>query len=473
MKIGLIDFGSKKIILNENFPHLGLAYIAAILERQGHQVTILDVNLEGEKKTERFLQSGYDFIGLSATSFTFNQAVETARKIKVSNNDVITVLGGPHVPIGMETTLESPHLDYAIHGEGELTILELTELLEKNRKPKPRVLSAIKGLIFRDGGRVVANPKRARIDNLDKLPFPAFHLFHMDKYAIYPLLTSRGCPFGCSFCAVKAIWGTAWRHRNPENLIQEIDHARKRYNWEKKPFNFMDDSFNVSPDRVINLCDLIISRGMNIQWFTHGLRADKVPLDLAYKMKEAGCIGVSVGIESASNDVLKKIKKKETIEDISQGCQNLARAGIRTEAQFMIGNPGDTLETVKESIEFAKRHHFYRVGFYLALPYPKTELWDYVKEKGWFLREDYTQFHHFLSHPVFETPDFSAAERAKAYALGRKLTLQTKIRDEIKTKLARIKRMDFNNMSLRRVVKAVARLTKYFFDLFLERDEKV
>ncbi len=190
-------------------------------------------------------------------------------------------------------------------------------------------------------------------------------------------------------------------------------------------------------------------------------------------MKEAGCIGVSVGIESASNDVLKKIKKKETIEDITQGCQNLARAGIPTEAQFMIGNPGDTLETVKESIEFAKKHHFYRAAFYLALPYPKTELWDYIKEKGTFLQEDYTQFHHFSSEPVFETPEFSAKDRIKAYELARRLALQTKIKDEIKTKLARIKHMDFKEMSLKRVTKALVRLIKYFLDLSLRRDEKV
>ncbi len=210
-----------------------------------------------------------------------------------------------------------------------------------------------------------------------------------------------------------------------------------------------------------------------MQWFCWGFRADRVSLALALKMKEAGCIGVSVGIESASDEVLKKIGKKETLEEITRGCQNLARAEIPVDAQFMIGNIGDTFETVKKSIEFAKKQRFPKVSFYLALPYPKTELWDYAKEKGKFLHENYTQFHHFSGQPVFETPEFSAAERAKAYALGRKLVVRTRMKDEIKTKLNQIRRQDFKYLNLRRVGKVVKRLTKYFLDLALGRNDQV
>jgi anaerobic magnesium-protoporphyrin IX monomethyl ester cyclase len=473
MKIGLIDPGSKKVMANESFPHLGFAFIAAVLEDCGHKIEILDASLGGEKEFQRFLNDGYDLIGLSATSFTFNQVLEIARKIKAINRDIIIVIGGSHVSIAMRATLDSPHVDYAVYGEGELTMLELTELLEKSREPKLEDLTAIKGLIFRDGDKTVVNPKRPRIDSLDKLPFPAFHLFDMEKYGIYPLLTSRGCPFGCSFCAIKAIWGTAWRFRGSENIVQEIDYARKRFHWGKKPFSIIDDSFNVDPDRVMHFCELVIKRGMNMQWFCWGFRADRVSLALALKMKEAGCIGVSVGIESASNEVLKKIGKKETLEEISRGCQNLARAGIPVDAQFMIGNIGDTFETVKKSIEFAKKHRFSKVAFYLALPYPRTVLWDYAKEKGKFLQENYTQFHHFCSQPVFETPEFSASERTKAYALGRRLVVHTRIKDEIRTKLSHIRRRDFKYLNLRRVGKVAKRLTKYFLDLALGRDEQV
>jgi len=473
MKIGLIDPGSKKLIFNENFPHPGIAYVAAILEERGYQVETLDVNLAGERGTDQFLKEDYDLIGLSVTSFTFSQVLEMARRIKAISGNTIIVIGGPHVPIGMESTLDSPHVDYAIYGEGEFTMLELTELLEKTRQPKIENLLAIRGLIFKDGSRRIVNLQRPRIDNLDGLPFPAFQLFDMDQYGTYPLLTSRGCPFGCMFCSIKAIWGKAWHFRSAENILLEIDYARQRFRWESKPFNIIDDSFNVDPDRVRRFCELIIERGVDIRWFSSGFRADRVSADLALRMKEAGCLGVSVGIESANNEILRSIKKKTTIEEITRGCQNLARVGISVQAQFMIGNPGDTFETVKESIEYARRQNFSSVAFYLALPYPKTELWDYVKERGTFLKEDYTQFHHFSNEPVFETPEFPARQREKAYVLGRKLSLKTQLRQEVKTKLARMRRVDFAEMSLRRVAKAFFRLTKYLLDLSFGRAEKV
>jgi radical SAM superfamily enzyme YgiQ (UPF0313 family) len=253
----------------------------------------------------------------------------------------------------------------------------------------------------------------------------------------------------------------------------EIELARKDFNWIEKPFSIIDDSFNVIPKRIEEFCGMILERGMNIQWFSAGFRADKVSLTMAKKMKDAGCIGVSIGIESANNEILRRIEKKETIEDIEQSCQNLTQAEIPIQAQFMIGNPGDTLETIKESIEFAKRQKFANAAFYLALPYPKTELWNYVKEHGRFLKEDYTQFHHFSNEPVFETPEFSAAERARAYEYGRRLAIRTKLREELRTKLTRIRRLDFEGLNLKRVGKAAVRLTKHFLDLSLRRDEKV
>lgn len=473
MKIGLIDPGSKKIILNEKFPHLGLAYIAAVLDRNDRQISILDVSMTDENKICQFLNERYDIIGISATSFTFSQALELAKKIKETNSDVITVLGGPHVSIGLESTLYSPYFDYSVVGEGELTMLELVKLLQKNTKPSAKDLSSISGLIFRNDSDIVVNPQRPRIDHLDNLPFPAFQYFTMEEYGIYPILTSRGCPFGCTFCAIKAIWGTTWRHRSPENIVSEIENAREKFDWEKKPFSIVDDSFNVKPKRVEEFCDLIIEKGLDIQWFSAGFRADKVTRSLAEKMKKSGCIAVSIGIESASNDVLRKIKKKETIEEISQGCEILAEVGIPVEGQFMIGNPGDTFETVQKSIEFARKHKFANAGFYLALPYPKTELWDYVREHGRFLKEDYTQFHHFANEPVFETPEFPAKERTKAYIMARKLSLQLRIKEELRRKLNRLKHMDFENLSLEKIIKALSRTSKYFFDLILRRHEKV
>lgn len=473
MKIALIDPGSKKLLFNENFPHIGLAYVASALKKHGHEAACLDVGLVGEKQTDLFLQNGYDLVGLSVTSFTLRQAWSYAEKIKQSDKNVVIVLGGPHVSIGMEQSLDCDHVDYAIYGEGELAMVELAEALTKSGKRLHERLSAIKGLIFRSGEKVVCNGPRPRINNLDELAYPAFDLFEMDQYSAYPLFTSRGCPFGCSFCSIKAIWGTLWKHRSVENIIGEIEYARERFNWKNKPFNVIDDSFNVVPDRVMNFCRCLIDRRLNIQWFSSGFRADRIPLELALKMKGSGCMGVSVGIESANDEVLSRLKKKTTISAITEGCQNLSRAGIPVQAQFMIGNPGDTLEIIEESIQYARDQNFANAAFYLALPYPKTELWNYVKEHGTFLEEDYTRFHHFSDVPVFETPEFSAKERTIAYNLGRRLALTTKLKQELRTKYARIRRLDFQDLSTRRVIKAIGRLSKYSMDLAFRKKEKV
>ena len=191
------------------------------------------------------------------------------------------------------------------------------------------------------------------------------------------------------------------------------------------------------------------------------------------KMRKSGCTAVSIGVESANDELLKRMKKRATVAQIREGCENLHKAGINITAQFMIGNPGDTLESVMETIEFAREMKFANVAFYLALPYPKTELWDYAVEHGTFLQRDYTQFHHFEKTPVFYTPEFSADERMACYRVARKLTLQCKLRTEMKTKLARIRRLDFKDMSVKRVYKAVERMGKFFLDLSLTRQEKV
>ena len=473
MKIGLIDPGSKKLLFNENFPHIGLAYVAAVLAEHGHEPACLDVGLQGQEQTERFLQRDFDVIGLSVTSFSLRDAVQLARRSKAIFPDRVIVLGGPHVPIGMEETLADPAIDYAVIGEGEFTMLELADLLEARARPDGDQLSKIDGLMFRRGNDVVANKRRRRIEDLDALPFPAFDLFPMKDYGMYPLLTSRGCPFGCSFCSIKAIWGRLWRRRSPDSVVREIHFAREHFDWNAKPFNVIDDSFNVDVKRVMAFCDRLSADQLGIQWFSSGFRADHVPLDLARKMRQTGCIGVSVGIESANNDVLRSISKKANLAEITEGCRNLAGAGIPVQAQFMIGNPGDTYETVMESIELAKREHIAHVAFYLALPYPKTELWDYVQKHGRFIRDDYTQFHHFSNEPVFDTPEFPASQRSRVYSMGRRLSVRTKLKHEIRTKVQRICRMDFTDLSVKRVSKAVARMGKYLLDIALRRDEAV
>jgi radical SAM superfamily enzyme YgiQ (UPF0313 family) len=415
MRVLLIDPGYKK---GRHFhPHVGLGYIAATLEGW-NEVIILDLNFPDNKKLARLLSSGVDLVGVTATSFTFRRSAAILNEVKAINKRVKTVVGGPHTTIAGEEILQHAQVDYVVYGEGERTITELVRLLEKRPDPAYEELAAVKGLMFRHNGEVVVNPAREWISNLDEVLFPTFHLWEIERYPTYPLLTSRGCPYGCIYCATGVIWGRHWRARSPSNIIEEIRYAQRAYHWDHKPFGIVDDSFNISVPRVLEFCEQLIQNRIDIEWACQGLRANNVTPELAQKMKMAGCRSVGIGVESADPEVLRNIKKGETLEEISIGIENLSRAGMIVQGSFMIGNPGDNLESCRKSIEFVKGSPLHGINFYLALPYPKTELWQFVQKHGHFLRQDYTEFQNISDEPVFETPDFSVEERTEAYRLA-------------------------------------------------------
>jgi radical SAM superfamily enzyme YgiQ (UPF0313 family) len=250
--------------------------------------------------------------------------------------------------------MKDPIIDLAVYGEGELTLNELLRLL---REPKAlfntKALRKIGGIIFRDDGDVVVNPPRVLIKNLDMLPFPAFHLFPMSRYTgKLPMITSRGCPFACVYCASSQIWRRKWRARSPENIIEEVKYLIGEFGI--IPIDFHDAAFNMNLERVNDICDQFIANKIAAPWGVRGFRADIVNKEVADKMRKAGCSHVAIGIESANPQMLKRMGKKETIGEIATGIQVLRSVGIDVIGQFMIGNPGETLETVKESIEFAR-----------------------------------------------------------------------------------------------------------------------
>jgi len=472
MRILLIDPGTKE--LGGNFPHCGLGYVAAALERDGNQITVLDMAVSKQKVLSKLLGSGIDLVGISATSFTFTRAVGVIEKIKSMNKNVITVMGGPHTTIAMGDVLQCASIDYAVYGEGELTMVELVRLLKLQPNPSQHRLASIKGLIFRSSeGDTVVNPPRPWITDLDKLAFPAFHLFNMNHYQVYPLITSRGCPHHCIYCAVGAIWGRRVRFRSVTNIIEEIKYAQANYNWYHKSFTIQDDCFNANVHRALKFCEQLIQDKINIKWSCPGIRADNMPLKLAMKMKMAGCIGVSIGVESADPQVLKNIKKGETIEQILDGIKNLVRAGIRVNGGFMIGNPGDNLQTIKKSIEFIRKSSLSTAYFNTALPYPKTELWDFVQKHGNFLHDDYTKFHHFSSEPIFETEDFPRAERIKAYKMARRFYLIHRLKSDLRIAVIRLKGRELKEVGVRGVIGFMRNYFKIILDILLNREQRV
>lgn len=410
MKIGLIDTGDKSF---SRLPHIGIACLAAYLRHHGYQVEILDLYFAGPEEQDHFFRSDLDLIGITSTSFSFKTCIETARRIKELNPGQTIVGGGPHVSVARREVLDVPELDYGIYGEGEMALLALAALLQEEKQPGPQRLKEIPNLIYRRGDEICITEPAPRIRDLDLLPFPSYEGFPLQNYSCYPLSTSRGCPYDCIYCASSAVIGRSWSARSPQSLLAEVLAAQKLYGFDN--FYIIDDSFNLDQERVKKFCQLLVKNKVEISWGTCGFRADRSDPEMLALMKESGCNGVCVGIESANPEVLRRIGKGETIEQIRQGIERIHASGLHITGMFMIGNPGDTYKTVLNSLEFARSLPLDVVRFYLAIPYPETRLWDYVAQHGRFLQADYKNFHDFSDEPVFETDDFTAQERREAY----------------------------------------------------------
>lgn len=407
---------------SESQMSLGLGYLASYILSKDDTIDIkvLDTAVMNRKEVNRFFNEQWDIAAVTVTSRTYKEAVEIARIFKTKKTDIPVIFGGPHVSIIMKEVMRESLIDFAIYGEGELTLDELLRLLKNSENQfNADVLSKVNGLIFRRDGNVVVNTPRVLIENLDMLPFPAFDLFPMRRYAgRLPLITSRGCPFACVFCASSQIWSRKWRDRSPENIIKEIKWLEDKFG--PRPFEFHDDGFNMSLKRVNAICDQIIQEKINIPWGVRGFRADIVNIGVSRKMRRAGCSHVAIGIESANPRMLVRMGKHETIDQIERGIKILRSTGIDVIGQFMIGNPGETLETVKESVKFAKESGCIKSTFGTAVPFPGTALWKYVEDNGRFLVEpDVTRFEDMNPRIIFETPEFSAEERLKAIELVR------------------------------------------------------
>lgn len=411
MKIGLINPNKE---LKHPAVHLGLGYLASYVNEKYPDIRfeLIDTRVAKPKEIKTFFNTTFDLIGITASSQVFLEAIDIANQIKTKSPETPICLGGSHISTVKEEALSGFPFDFGIYGEGEITFAELIEHIQGNIKPED-----ITGLIYKDQtGQIKVNPPRSLISEMDNIPFPAYDLFKMNRYPQHRLTTSRGCPFNCVFCNSHSLWTRKWRKRSAQNILDEIKLLIKNHG--RKSIVFNDDSFNIDAKRVIELCNLIIKEKLGILWST-SIRVDLITDEIAQKMQASGCYNVSIGVESANNDVLKKMNKNNTKEKIYDGIQILRKAGIDVMGQFMIGNPGDTLETVKESIEFAKTSNLTGAEFYTALPYKDSLLYDYVMNYGKMLTNQkcYT-FHNITPRIIYETPDFSYEQRLDAINLA-------------------------------------------------------
>lgn len=372
-------------------PPLGIGYLAAYI-RDKHEVKIVDciaerLDIEGVKKVIQDWKP--DIVGISSTTISYLRAKRVFEEAKKINPKIFTVLGGSHVTAVPKQTMEecSHCLDAAILGEGEPTLLEMIEALQNGEN-----LKKVNGLAIRDpddGNRTVLTMPREPIQDMDSIPFPARDLFpEMKLYSHMPtrgtgiqasMITSRGCPFNCHYCD-QAVFGKKWRAHSAKYVADEIEHLQKTYG--VTFISFEDDMFVLNKERTIEVCKEIINRGIKIQ-FGCCSRVNTVDDEVLYWLKKAGCWITYLGIESGDDNMLKYMNKRITREQTRKSIEKIRSYGIKAYGSFILGMPGDTKDTMKETVKFALTLPLDGASFNVFTPYPGTYFADIAPLYGY------------------------------------------------------------------------------------------
>lgn len=409
MKVLLInppDTASKYKFIGLVAPTLGIAYIAAVLEEKGIDVKIIDgsaLEMSWEDLEKEIPKYSPDLIAVTAVTPAIDQALRTAKIAKNTCPNAYVVLGGYHPTFTYNELLKNDFIDIVVCGEGEYTMLELAEAIESGRN-----LRKVKGIATKD----FKTPPRPIIENLDEIPFPARHLLPMDKYKILnsklpvgTLISGRGCPFKCSFCASSALHGQKLRLRSAKNIVDEIEHLIDDHDAEM--IAFMDDTFTVNRKRVEEICTDMKKRNLDVYWGCTA-RVDTLSRNILEKMKDAGCITLFVGVESADQQRLDDLNKQTTIERIKKTFELTKELNVRTIASAVLGMPGDNRQSIKNTIKFVKSLNPSYAVFSLATPYPGTRFYMKAREENLIKITDWSKYS--LMNPVLETVDCSLDE---------------------------------------------------------------
>lgn len=392
-----------KSTLGVTGPPLGLGYLASALEKNGHEVRLIDSLAMGydladvKRAVQKF---DPELVGITATTPAIYDAYSIARVVKEVNPDCRTVLGGPHVTfMARETLEECPQLDVVVKGEGEQTIAELAS---------GKKLWAIKSIAFRKKGKIKESEKRGFVKNLDEIPFPAYHSLPMKKYEMRgikfaAMVTSRGCPFQCVFCSSSKLCGKIWRGRSPENVLGEIKLLREKYG--VREIEFLDDTFTLNKERTKALCALIRKEKVDISWSCSS-RVDTINEELARELKEAGCHSIYLGVESGSQRSLNFLKKGINLNQTKKAVTVLKKLKLNTVSTFIIGIPGETVKAIEKTIKFAKKLTPTLAQFTILTPYPGTEIYEFARKNDLLLTKDWSKY--TTLDPVMKLPRFTA-----------------------------------------------------------------
>lgn len=458
MRILLVNPKSRLPIDTRTSPPLGLAYLAAVSEAAGHGVHVHDGDVEDRSLEAVVRDVTPDVVGITANTTQIMSAWREAERIK-SLVDVPIVLGGPHPTTMPEESAARPAIDVVVRGEGEMAWLEL---LSATAPAAPLRPEGIEGVTYRDaGGDVVSTPDRPPMPpaELNDLPLPAWHLFRLERYTnlqptmdqvdgrSLPILTSRGCPYRCSYCS--QIGPRRWRARSVDSIVAEW-----RWLVEEQgaaEIGILDDSFNIDRHRVLALCERLVAEDLHhVPWIMiNGIRANLADEETLGAMVRAGCKRTAFGVESGNQAILDTVVDKHlTLEQVRSAFQAARAVGMETIGFFIVGLPGETEETMDDTIRFAIELDPVVANFSIATPFPGTIMYETVKAGGQILADDWDDFVFFEGKARFEMPGLPAElverkwkEAYRRFYLRPRRIARTLMRKETWLRLPRTLRM--------------------------------
>ncbi len=425
----------KVLLINKNFddygssrPMLNLGYLSESLKSNRIECKVMDLNLGYSSKDvlKRIQTFNPDLVGFSIFTNGLLQMNELIDLVKAQNPDLQIIVGGPHVSsVRGEIMHFNRNISFGFLNESEYSLVDLC---------RAKSLSEISGLMYYDSNGDLKINQPELISDLDALPWPRYESFELDKYINEMfIVTSRGCPYACIYCAVRNTLGSKVRYRSVENVIEEMSYWYKKG---RRIFNFVDDNLTFKYDRFFELCGAISANGMDdlVLRASNGIRADKIDRKMLQRMKEVGFKSIAIAVEGGNNKVLKLIKKSQTIEEVEACIANAVELGFEVSLTFVYGAPGETYEDILDSVALAKKYKIFKADFYNLVPYPATPLWHWVeKNNAWCVddpikmlsyQDKNLRFSSSEGYPFFETPELSKKDKIKISKMLRKVTLE-------------------------------------------------
>jgi radical SAM superfamily enzyme YgiQ (UPF0313 family) len=402
----------KGVYRHQLYLPIGLAYLAAVLDDRGHEVTVIDcpaLDMTQKDLKAKLSSIGPDLIGITSMTPTIQSALLSAHSAKEACPESMVVLGGPHATfMDRQVLTEEEAVDIVVRSEGEETLVELAENVSDIK-----ALNKIYGITYRNDDQVVRTPNRPFMENLDELPIPAYKFFPLEKYHLFgrrilPIITSRGCPSQCSFCTSAQMFGKGFRARSPKNIVDELEWLRDEHGADA--FTFYDDTFTFNKKRALKICEEIKNRKIGLPWDCQ-TRVSTVSQELLLKMREANCQQVFFGVESGCQKILDAVKKGTTVKQNEKAIRIAKNVGLFVAVSVMIGYPGETKEMLQETIDLIRKAEPDDVYICVATPYPGTELRRVVEEAGWEMSNNWGLYDTIS--PVFANPNLSAEDVRK------------------------------------------------------------